>query len=117
MDINNTGIGGVSPADVPKKYRLSRLSLTFGIMSLVLLPIFSLPGLITGLLASSKEKEAKKFFVPGIITSAVSIVLVVVCFALVRGLLAIFGLSFSNLKDLDHVMEVVADYLVAHSVL
>ena len=115
MAINETKIGGVSPDDVPAHFKLSKLSLTFGIMALVIFPIFSVPGLILGLMAHAKEKPARKFYVPGIVTSLISIALVIIVFILVRVLLAIFGLSFSDFKDIDHVMEVIADFVVSHS--
>ena len=115
MAVNDTKVGGVSPSEVPKQFRLSKLSLTFGIMSLLLLPIFAPPGLILGLMASTKEKPAKKFFVPGIVTSVISIGLVIITFILIRVILAIFGLGFADLSDIDHCMEVIADFIVAHS--
>ncbi|MCR4617533.1 MAG: hypothetical protein K5669_05035 [Lachnospiraceae bacterium] len=115
MAINDTKVGGVSPADVPKGYKLSKLSLTFGIMSLVLLPIFSVPGLILGIMAFVKEKEAKKFYVPGIVTSAVSVALVIIVFVLFRVILAVFGLTFKDLTDVQYCMEVIADFVVEHS--
>ena len=115
MAVNDTKVGGVSPSEVPKQFKLSRLSLTFGIMSLLLLPIFAPPGLILGIMASAKEKPAKKFYVPGIVTSVISIGLVVITAVLVRVLLGIFGLGFADLLDIDHCMEVIADFIVAHS--
>lgn len=115
MAVNDTKIGGVSPSEVPSHFKLSRLSLTFGIMSLLLLPVFAVPGLITGLMASVREKAARRFYIPGIVTSAISIVLVIVVFVLVRLLLAIFGLSFSDLKDIDYCMQVIADFYVSHT--
>lgn len=115
MAINDTKIGGVSPSEVPESFKLSRLSLTFGIMSLVLLPVFSAPGLILGLLAAAKEKAAKKFYIPGIVTSAVSLGLVVICFILFRIVLAVFGLKITDLTDIQYCMEVIADFIVEHS--
>lgn len=115
MAINDTKIGGVSPSEVPESIKLSRLSLTFGIMSLVLLPVFSAPGLILGLLAAAKEKAAKKFYIPGIVTSAVSLGLVVICFILFRIVLAVFGLKITDLTDIQYCMEVIADFIVEHS--
>ena len=115
MAINETKIGGVSPSEVPVAYRLSRLSLTFGIMSQLLLPVFSVPGLILGILASAKETPARRFYMPGIITSIISILLVIIVFILVRVILSIFGLTFSDFKDIDHVLEVIADFVVSHS--
>ena len=117
MAIENTKIGGVSVSDVPANYKLSKLSLTFGIMSLVIFPIFSFPGLILGLAASAKEKPARKFYVPGILTSVISMILVLIVFILIRIVLHVFGLTFGDFKDIDHVMEVIADYLVSHSIL
>ena len=117
MAIENTKIGGVSVSEVPANYRLSKLSLTFGIMSLVVFPIFSFPGLILGLMANAKEKPARKFYVPGILTSVISMALILIVFILVRVILHVFGLSFSDFKDIDHCMEVIADYLVSHSIL
>ena len=115
MAINDTKIGGVSPSEVPESFKLSRLSLTFGIMSLVPLPVFSAPGLILGLLAAAKEKVAKKFYIPGIVTSAVSLGLVVICFILFRIVLAVFGLKITDLTDIQYCMEVIADFIVEHS--
>ncbi len=115
MAVNDTKIGGVSPSEVPSHFKLSRLSLTFGIMSLLLLPVFAVPGLIICLMASVREKAARRFYIPGIVTSAISIVLVIVVFVLVRLLLAIFGLSFSDLKDIDYCMQVIADFYVSHT--
>ncbi len=115
MAVNDTKVGGVSPSEVPKQYKLSKFSLTFGIMSLLLLPVFALPGLILGLMASVKEKAAKKFYVPGIVTSLVSIGLAVITFILIRVILGIFGLGFKDLLDINHCMEVIADFVVAHS--
>ncbi|MBQ8139018.1 MAG: hypothetical protein IJ195_06135 [Lachnospiraceae bacterium] len=115
MAINDTKIGGVSPSEVPESFKLSRLSLTFGIMSLVLLPVFSAPGLILGLLAAAKEKAAKKFYIPGIVTSAVSLGLVVICLILFRIVLAVFGLKITDLTDIQYCMEVIADFIVEHS--
>ena len=115
MAINDTKIGGVSPSEVPESFKLSRLSLTFGIMSLVLLPVFSAPGLILGLLAAAKEKAAKKFYIPGIVTSAVSLGLVVICFILFRIVLAVLGLKITDLTDIQYCMEVIADFIVEHS--
>ena len=115
MSVNDTKIGGVSPSEVPSHFKLSKISLTFGIMSLLLLPVFALPGLIIGLMASAKEKPARRFYVPGIVTSIVSIALVILVFVLVRLLLAIFGLSFSDFKDIDYCMQVIADFYVSHT--
>ncbi len=115
MAINDTKVGGVSPSEVPSEYKISRLSLIFGIMSLLLLPIFSLPGLITGFLASKKEKAARRFYVPGIVTSAISLGLAIIVFILFRVILAVFGLGLSDLKDIDHCMQVIADFIVSHS--
>ncbi len=115
MAINDTKVGGVSVSEVPPQYKISKVSLTFGILSLLLLPIFSVPGLITGFLASRKEKPARRFYVPGIVTSAISLGLAIIVFILFRVLLAVFGLSLSDLKDLDHCMQVIADFVVAHT--
>ncbi|GEM_PF-6095729 len=115
MAITDTKIGGVSPSEVPESFKLSKLSLTFGIMSLVVLPVFSAPGLILGLLAAAKEKAARKFYIPGIVTSAISIGLVIICFVLFRVILAVFGLKITDLKDIQYCMEVIADFIVEHS--
>ncbi len=115
MAVNETKVGGVAPSDVPSHFKLSKLSLTFGIMSLLLLPIFAIPGLITGLLAGAREKQARRFYVPGIVTSAISLALLIIVFILFRIVLAVFGLSLSDLKDIEHCMQVIADFIVSHS--
>lgn len=116
MAINDTKIAGVSPSEVPQKYPLSKVSLTMGILSLCLLPILGLPGFICGLLAASKEKPAKKYYLPGIVTSLISFALVIIVGIVIRVILSALGLSFSDFSsiesiksiDLEPIFEVIA---------
>ena len=111
MGINDTKIGGVSPTDVPKQYKLSKACLIMGILSLCLLPIFSLPAIITGIIASTKEKAAKKFYTPGIITGVISLVLAIIFAILIRLLLGWLGLSFKDFSSIDAMQNINTDMI------